>query len=256
MWTDQYSLLRIIFRGSLLILAALTFLPLTLFCQTPYPASIRVGRRKLDEFMLNTWSRWMSRLFGVRTRVSGAILPGPVLIVANHISWLDIVVMHSAAAMSFVSKAEVKNWPVIGFAATLGGTVYLERGSHDSSTNVAGDLITRLKQGRRVAIFPEGGISPGDSVKVFHARLFKIAVEGECPVQPVMIRYVSKGRRDPDMSFFASESFIANALRLLGRPASICELAFLDPIPSQGHSRKALAEHSRAAVDAAFGEAV
>lgn len=256
MWTDGFTPLRILFRGSMLILLLVFILPPTFLCHSRYLASIRTGRRRLDEFMLNHWSRWLCRAFGVKPEISGAILPGPVLIVGNHISWLDIVVMHSAAAISFVSKAEVKNWPVIGFAAKLGGTVFLERGSHDSSSNAAGDLVRSLKLGHRVAIFPEGGIRPGEGVKVFHARLFKTAIEAECPVQPVMLRYVRDGRRDPDMTFFASENFIVNALRLLGRPSSACELQFLEPIQPDGRSRKELAEQSRSMVEQAFGEAV
>lgn len=252
MWTDAYSLLRIILRGTVILLMLVFMLIPTLLCQSRYLSGIPAGRRRLGELMLNTWSGWLCRAFGVKTRILGDISAGPVLIVANHISWLDIVVMHSAAAMGFVSKAEVKKWPVIGFAATMGGTVYLERGSQDSSINVAGDLVRRLKQGRRVAIFPEGGIRPGDGVKVFHARLFRIAIECDCPVQPVMIRYMRNGRRDPDMTFFASENFVMNVLRLLGRPSSTCELRFLEPVDSSGRSRKQLAEISRAAVHKAF----
>ena len=252
MWTDVYSPLRIILRGAVIILMLVFLLIPTLLCQSRYLAGLPAGRRRLGEFTLNTWSGWLGRAFGVKTQIHGDISGGPVLMVANHISWLDIVVMHSAAAMGFVSKAEVRKWPVIGFAATMGGTVYLERGSHDSSSNVAGNLVERLKQDRRVAIFPEGGIRPGDGVKVFHARLFRIAIECGCPVQPVMIRYIRNGRRDPDMTFFASENFVMNVLRLLGRPSSICELRFLDPIHSSGHSRKALAEMSRDVVHQAF----
>lgn len=228
----------------------------TLVCQNRLGASIRVGNRNMDEVMLNWWTRMVCRSFGVRTRVRGTVHPGPVLIISNHLSWLDILVLHSAAAMGFVSKAEVAKWPLIGYLARKSDTVFHQRGSHDSASNVADAMTARLKEGRRVAIFPEGGIKPGKHLKVFHARLFKTAIEADCPVQPVMIRYLRGGKRDQAFTFFANESFKMNFLRLLGRPASSCELLFLDPVQVQGRTRNQLAEGARAAIQQAYEEPV
>jgi 1-acyl-sn-glycerol-3-phosphate acyltransferase len=226
----------------------------TLLCVNRFGASIQAGDRQLDEFMLNWWTGTMCRCFGIRMKVSGTVQPGPVLIVANHISWLDIIVLHSAAAMGFVSKAEVANWPFINFLARRSGTVFHQRGSHDSASGVAEVMVARLKENHRVAIFPEGGIRPGDMVKVFHARLFKTAIEAECPVQPAMIRYTRDGNRDPGITFLVNETFLGNMLRLLGRPSCQCELRFLDPVPTSGRSRNELAGDAQAVVEQAFEE--
>lgn len=252
MWPDRLFILRIPIRGFfLLILAVFGTIP-TLLCVNRLGESIRVGKRSLSEFMLNWWTRMVCRVFGIGIRVNGKAQPGPVLIVANHISWIDILVLHSAAAMGFVSKAEIARWPFIGMLARMSGTVFHERGSQDSSSNVANAMISRLKEGGRVAVFPEGGIKPGDSVKHFHARMFKAAVEAECPVQPAMIRYVRKGRRDAEISFRDDERFMGNFIRLLGHPATTCELRFLAPMDASKRPRKELAEDSRSAIVHAF----
>jgi len=254
MWTDRYTPLRIVFRGTLLtLLIVIGTIPVVL-CINRVGNSIRVGNRQLDEFMLRIWTLAMCRIFSVRVRVKGVIEPAPTLIVSNHISWLDIIALHTAAPMGFVSKAEVATWPLVGTLARKSNTVFHERGKHDSSSNVTAAMTKRLKDGQRVAIFPEGGIKPGDHVKVFHARLFAAAVEVACPVQPVMIRYVRNGRRDPDMTFMANERFVGNIFRLLGRPACVCDIRFLEAVQAQGRPRRELAESAQAAVSAVFEE--
>ena len=252
MWTDRYTPLRLLARGFLLVLLAVFGSIPTFLTVNRFGASIRVADRQLDEFMLNWWTRMVCRIFGVKTQFRGTVLPGPVLIVSNHISWLDILALHSIAAMGFVSKAEIAHWPFISFLARLSRTVFHERGSQDSSSSVANAMSTRLKEGSRVAIFPEGGIMPGDTVKVFHARLFKAAVEVECPVQPVMIRYIRNGQRDTGMTFLDKENFMQNFIRLLGRPAGVCEVHFLQAIQVVDRPRKELAATAWAAVSEAF----
>ncbi len=252
MWTDAFTPLRLIGRGFLLILLAVFGTIPTLLFVNRLGASISVGRRNLDEFMLNWWTRMVCRVVGVRVRVIGTALKGPVLIVSNHISWLDIVVLHSTAAMSFVSKAEVARWPFIGYLARLSDTIFHERGSQNSASNASDAMSERFEQGGRIAIFPEGGIAPGDRVKHFHARMFKAAVEFDCPVQPVMLRYMRKGLRDPDITFAEGENFMTNALRLLGRPASVCEVEFLPGIQAADRPRKEIASEARDLILAAF----
>ena len=252
MWTDALTPVRILLRGIGLLLLCLVWLLPTVICQGAAGQAIHVGRRTLAEFMLNAWSGMLSRVFGVRPRVTGLPLAGPVLLVANHISWLDIIALHSVAAMSFVAKAEIEEWPLAGFLATRGATIYHRRGDHDSASGVVAQMVAKLESGGRVAIFAEGGILPGEQIKRFHARLFKVAVEVDCPVQPVMIRYLRKGRRDPELTFLRGESFGVNLLRLLGRPRSIADLRFLEPFAASGRQRRDLAEQAQRAVENAY----
>ncbi len=252
MWSDWLTPLRWLYRGVMLALMSTVFLLPTVLCQGRLGRAVRVGRRNLAVFMMNTWSGAMCRTFGIRCRVWGAPLDGPVLIVANHISWLAIQVMHSVAAMSFVAKAEIDDWPLFGYVAGKGGTVYHRRGSHDSALGVVEQMLEILRSGGRAAIFPEGGILPGAHVKHFHARMFRLAIESPCPVQPAMIRYVRGGERDNEATFIRGESFIGNMLRLLGRPAGWVELSFLEPFEAEGRQRRELAELAHARVVAAF----
>ena len=152
---------RFLLRSIMLFLIATVFLLPTVLGRSSFGRAIRVGRRSLAEFMMNVWSRWLCRTFGAWPKVEGRPLDGPVVIVANHISFLDIQVMHSVAAMSFVAKAEIDDWPPFGFLARSGGTVFHRRGSHDSAHGAVGELLEILRNGGRVAIFPEGGILPG-----------------------------------------------------------------------------------------------
>lgn len=252
MWSDAWTPLRLLYRGlgfSLLLL--LGTLP-TVLCLNRAGRAVRVGQRQLDEFMLNAWAAALCRVFGVRTMARGRVEPPPVLVVANHVSWLDVMVLYSLAKTSFVSKAEVAGWPVIGFLARLVGTVFHRRGSHDSASAVTTAMTARLNEGCRVAIFPEGGIRPGEGVKVFHARLFRAAIDADCPVQPVMIRYLRGGALDHGMTFREDERFVINFLRLLGRPSCNCEVQFLEPQEAAGRARRELAAASQAAVAEAY----
>jgi 1-acyl-sn-glycerol-3-phosphate acyltransferase len=253
MWFDAFTPLRVMLR-CLFVPLLLLALILTLLSINRLGRSIRIGRVSLEEFMIAHWSWFLCRVFGVRVRISGDIQPGPVLIVANHVSWLDIQVMHSAASMGFVGKAEIRRWPVLGFLARAGDTIFIERGSHASSADVTQALVERLNMGRRVAIYPEGGIRPGDHVGVFHARLFKAAVEADCLIQPVMIRYMRDGKRDPELTFIHGENLVSNMLRMLGRPLSDAELCFLSPFAPAGLPRRELARRAQAAVTAAFDD--
>jgi 1-acyl-sn-glycerol-3-phosphate acyltransferase len=251
MWTDALTPLRLVAR-SLLLLVVLAGLVPVLLCINRVGRRIRVGQVSLEEFMIRQWSRTVCRAFGVRIRTRGTPSPGPVLIVANHLSWIDIQVLHGTAAMGFVGKSEIGTWPVLGLLARAGDTIFHERGNHDSSAGVAAAVVQRLKAGRRVAIFPEGGIRPGAAVGVFHARMFRVAVEADCPVQPVMIRYLRDGRPDPEMTFINNENMITNMLRMLGRPACEADIRYLDTLAPAGRPRKEIAAMARAAVARAY----
>jgi len=249
---ERFSALRFLVRFFLLILLLLFGIIPLLLAINRVGSSIKVGHRSLDEFFLVWWTDMVCRTFGIRVRTSGLAIEGPVLMVANHISWLDILALYREFPIGFVSKAEIRKWPLIGMLTTMSGTVYLERGNTDSSSSVTQAVVDRLKQGGRVAIFPEGGIRPGDGVKVFHARLFAAAIEAECAIQPVMIRYKRDGRRDPGMTFMENETFMGNIVRLLGRPSSICEIRFLQPTQAEGRPRKELAGWAQAAITHEF----
>ncbi len=242
------SILRFTFRTVLVLIFAVLFLfPTLLLINYHKGAGTEKGRSKADEISVRL-ARWLVWMFGISLHVCGTPADGPVLVAANHISWLDIIALHSVRAVSFVGKAEIDRWPVFGYAARTGNTIFHQRGSHDSASDVATVMTQRLKLGQRVAIFPEGGILPGNSIRRFHARLFRAAVDAECPVQPVMIRYMHDGRRDDDLSFREGENMLVNMSRILARPGAQADVHFLPLINAAGMPRRVLADAARTAV--------
>ena len=243
---------RLLYRVPLFLLHLLVVTPVTVLAQTPPGQHWRLGSRSIAEHFLRAWSHGLCRLFAVRPVVRGALPQAPHLVVANHLSWLDIQLMHSVGAMSFVAKAEIARWPLMGFLAKAGGTVFHQRGSHDSAAGVLDLMRARLVGGHHVAIFPEGGIRPGPGVKRFHARLFRAAVDSGCDVQPVMLRYLDRGALDHDITFRPGENLVMNMLRLLARAPVTGEVHLLPPIEVHGRGRDELSRAAHQAIERAY----
>jgi 1-acyl-sn-glycerol-3-phosphate acyltransferase len=247
------SILRFMFRTTkLLLYFVLWFFPSMWLVSHYRRSESPEAEAKADAWAVHI-ANCLCWVFGIRIKVVGEVAPAPVLITANHLSWLDIITIHSACAMGFVAKAEIDDWLIFGYIARTGGTIFHRRGSHDSATGVATLMVERLKQGRRVAIFPEGGIEVANNrVRVFHARMFKAAVDAQCPVQPVMVRYMGKNGRDDDITFRKGENMMVNIGRILSRPGTTAEIHFLPVIDAIEQPRRVLAEAARDAVAERF----
>ncbi len=246
------GILRLFYRLPWLVVHLLVGLPLTLFSFNRPLRTMRIGGRPLNDVMLHWWSGTTCRIFGLERSIKGAFSAGAQLVAANHISWLDIQLLHSVSPMGFIAKGEIEKWLLAGRVAAAGGTIYHHRGSHDSASGVATVMRERLQQGKKVAIFPEGGILPGEGVKRFHARMFAPAIDTGMPVQPVMIRYRRDGDHFPGMTFLPGEHFMANFFRLLRQRSCTAQLWVLPPIDSSGKQRRELAAEAEAAVKTAF----
>jgi 1-acyl-sn-glycerol-3-phosphate acyltransferase len=242
------SIVRFVFRAIMFTGYLLVVLYPTMLLVSHYRKSgTAVGAQKADRVAVRLANQ-LAWLFGIRVDIRGTPVKGSVLFAANHISWLDIPVVHSGCAMGFVGKAEIDEWPVFRFIARAGGTIFHQRGCQGSAAEVMTAMEERLRQDRAVAIFPEGGIKPGTAVRVFHARMFRPAVEVGCPVQPVMVRYMRDGCRDDDFSFRPGESMFKNFVRVLSRRGVSAEVHYLPEVSAAGKPRRELAETCRAAV--------
>jgi 1-acyl-sn-glycerol-3-phosphate acyltransferase len=247
--------LRYLYRVPLLLWHVAIDLPLVLLLTTRLTAGIDVGGERLDHRVIRAWSAALMRICGFRLRRVGTPLPGATVFVANHVSWADIVVLHSQRMMGFVAKREIASWPLIGWMATRGETIYHERGSSESLGGVLHEMLARLRAGRSVGVFPEGRTRNGREVGPFHARIFLAAVEAGAPVQPVALRYGEHGKAQARVAFQAGEGFLGNFLRLLGDPARIAEVHFLQPIaPGAADGRRRIAELARERIVAAMAE--
>ena len=219
-----------------------------LFCLTGY------GIARLS----GTGERWVprflglaARAFGARVSIVGRPIPRDVLIVANHLSWMDILVLGGASGAAFVSKDSVAHWPVVGWLARIGGTIFIRRESRAAARGQADALGDALRTGRPAAFFPEGTTGDGIALAPFRASLFA-SVAPPPPgirVQPVAIDY---GHAARDIAWKDGESALANAARLIARPGTLAvRLHFLDPIdPALLGDRKAIAAAAHSAIAA------
>lgn len=194
--------------------------------------------------------RWASRLMvilGVRVETEGELPGGGVVLVANHVSWLDIHVLHALLPCRFVSKAEVRGWPVIGTLAEAVGTLFLTRERKSDALRVNGLIAERLVQGEILALFPEGTTSDGVGLLPFYPFLFQPAVDAGCPVIPCVIRYQGMdGNPCPDAAYYGDMSLLQSLWRITRLPELTARLTFLPP--RQGTDRRALAKACEGAV--------
>lgn len=250
--SDWRRPLRYLWRLPLLLVHLLVALPVTLLLINPLSARIAPGGERLDHRAIRLWSAGLMRIFGFRLRRYGTPLPGAVMFVANHVSWIDIELMHSQRMMGFVAKAEIARWPLVGWLATRGGTIYHHRGSNDSLHGVMHQMVQRLQSGQAVGVFPEGRTTRGDAVGVFHARIFQPAVLAGVPAQPVALKYGQRGNAQTIVAFGERESFFANFVRLLGEPGRVAEVHFLEPVAASEDGRRRMAQTCRERIAAAM----
>ncbi|HEX5353600.1 MAG TPA: lysophospholipid acyltransferase family protein [Rhodanobacteraceae bacterium] len=204
--------------------------------------------------LLRNWSRIFLRVCGTHVVRVGEPLHDPVMFVANHGSWMDISVLHAIRPADFVAKAEIGHWPLVGWMARRGGTIFHQRGSTHSLAAVMAVMSDRLRAGRSIAAFPEGGTAPAGALKVFHARILQAAVDAAAPVQPVALRYLRNGAPALDMLFTSGEGFLHNVFRVMATRALTAEVHFLQPVvfdPEGG--RRRMANTARAEIAEVLG---
>lgn len=208
--------------------------------------------------------RWAGRLLatvGVRVRVHGrapAVRGGGVLIVANHVSWLDIHLIHSLLPARFISKAEVRNWPVIGWLADkAGGTLFLERSRKSDAMRMNARMAAHLAEGDCLALFPEGTTSDGRDLLPFYPSLFEPAVAASATVCPALIRYLDRNGAPTTAAAYYGDMSLMESLRcILRQPGIVAEIAFLPTIAARGQTRRELAGQAEAAIRGALAAGV
>lgn len=180
---------------------------------------------KFNQWILQNWSRLLLHVCGLTVSTYGDLPSQPTFILANHVSWLDIPVVHSLILAGFVGKHEIKYWPILGWLAMLGDTIFLKRGNQNSRQLVIQTLIKHLKKGRSVAVFPEGRVTDGTHLGRFHRQLVHAAVLTNTPITPVAIKFLTQSRtRNADVCFKNNEWFILHVWRILSLPSSFVEI--------------------------------
>lgn len=213
--------------------------------------AIEGGKRLARERMGGWWHRRLLRILNVKLTVRGTPLSGPRALICNHVSWLDIHILGACEPTRFVSKAEVRNWPIAGWLANAAGTFYLKRGA-GGTRELIHELSRQLAKGP-VTFFPEGTTSEGDRVLRFQPRLFAAPIEAGCPVQPIALRYGMAASGENIAPFVGEMTLTAHLRRLLREPELRAELIYCTPIESQGSDRSALARATQAGIAHALG---
>jgi 1-acyl-sn-glycerol-3-phosphate acyltransferase len=200
------------------------------------------------------WATKMLRIMGIALRVDGTPHAGGTLLIVNHISWLDIMAVHAVCPQArFVSKADVKAWPVLSKLVDAAGTLYLERERKRDALRVVHVMAQALSEGEMVAVFPEGTTSDGRGLLPFHANLLQAAISTDTPVQPVALRFsdahdaVSRA-----VEFVGDTSLLQSLWRVAGGEGVVVHVRLLPAQPSHGADRRVLSDRVRAQIAAAL----
>ena len=196
------------------------------------------------------WARELLRIWQIELRVHGVPAGSATLLMANHLSWLDIVALLATSHCRFVGKSELARWPVLGTMIAGAGTVFVERASKRDVRRVVTDIQRALTQGKLVAVSPEGTTSLGSSVQSFHPNLFEAAIQSGSPVQPVSIRYRQQrnGEASTAPAYVGDDHLIATVWRTLrARPFSAI-VHYLPPGTDGGRNRRVWAMDVRSAI--------
>ncbi len=164
------------------------------------------------------------------------------MVVANHVSWLDIFAINAVAPMAFVSKDDVRHWPLIGWLCARTETIFLERGSRAAAQRTRETMLAELKGGAHVAVFPEGTTTAGDRVLPFHAALFQGAVDAQVSVVPLALRYTDAVGNPSRAPAYDGDVSLGQSLLAIVRAGGLCaELRILTPLDSAEADRRHLA---------------
>lgn len=208
---------------------------------------------------IKLWS--IQLLVILRVQVEVQLRPGAEamprgLIVANHVSWLDIFVINTLQPCRFVAKADIRSWPALGWLCTKAGTIFIARGKQREVRRVYEGLVASIRAGEHIAFFPEGTTTAQGSMLPFHSNLFEAAIEAQVPVQPYALRYVDEhGRLHPAADFIGDMTFVDSMLLIMKVRKMTAQLILLPALDTAGAHRRDLALAAHAAIAQALGYA-
>ena len=206
------------------------------------------------ERRIQAWCAQLLRIFHVHMQVSGDLPHGDtrsVLFVANHISWIDIWALKASCPMQFVAKAEIRDWPMVGWLAQQTGTLFIERERRHDTGRVVRDVKQALRQGGCLCFFPEGTTTDGTQLKPFKTSLMQAAIDAEAQVWPLAIRYPgADGRPNTAIAYHGTMTMAQSLRAVLKQREILIELEFAAPIPAAGHDRRQLSHAARQAIAA------
>jgi 1-acyl-sn-glycerol-3-phosphate acyltransferase len=220
-----------------------------LICGAIFPFRTKAQRMHI----VGQWSRRMLRALGLTLTTSGSANTAGTLFVANHVSWIDILAVDSVQPARFVSKADVRHWPLIGWLVACGGTLFIERERKRDALRVVHLVAEALKDGELVAVFPEGTTSTGHALLPFHANLLQAAISSQAPVQPIALRYSDDHHAFSEAVAFVGDTTIARSLWWVVMADNLrVHVNLLPPVASAGLDRRALSDQLHSSIQTAL----
>lgn len=209
-----------------------------------YPLLTQPSRRRQQQL----WSQRLLAILGVRLEITGPTAMNGLL-VANHISWLDVFVISSIAPATFVCKSEVRAWPLIGLLCARTDTVFLERGNRAAAVRVNQTLTGKLRNGEQVAVFPEGTTSTGDSLLAFRAALLQSAIDAQIHVQPLVLCYRdAQGENATAAAYCGETSFWQSLCAIATAPEITAHVKILGKLATEDRTRRDLCMQAHALI--------
>jgi 1-acyl-sn-glycerol-3-phosphate acyltransferase len=205
--------------------------------------------------IIRAWSRLLLWLCGARLHVAGVLLAPALaqsgvepdgrgrMLLANHVSWIDIFALNASLPSRFVAKAEIRGWPLLGALVTRVGTLYIERGRRHAVASMNHRVRDRLRDGETVAVFAEGTTTDGRTLLPFHSNLVAPAIEVGSPCWPVALRYTEDGQLSTAPAFVGEMGLLTSLWNIVVARRLQVEVAFLEPVPTGAdHNRHHIAE--------------
>lgn len=201
--------------------------------------------------LVQNWAHGMLGCLALKLVIHGHPASGPVLLVSNHISWADIVVLHAAKHCRFISKSDVKHWPIVGTLATAAGTLFIARESPRDAMRVVHHMVDCLNQGDVLAVFPEGTTGDGSVVLPFHGNLLQAAIVAKAPIQPVALAFCHAvtGAASFAPCYIGSDTLVQSLWRTLCADHLVAVVRFGDVETAAGRDRRQWATDLRCTIE-------
>ena len=215
---------------------------------------------KTHKRLIRRWSYQLLGIFHIKLKVIDRNLGAENvhgLIVANHVSWLDIFVMNALQPCHFVAKSDIRSWPIAGWLSAKTGTIFLARGKQRDVRRIYEGLVLQIQQDKRIAFFPEGTTGAQGGILPFHSNLFEAAIEAQVPVLPFAIRYIDQyGSLQHAVDYIGEMTFMESMKVILQARETTAELILLPAIATDGAHRRELAQAARQVIAQELGVSI
>lgn len=204
--------------------------------------------------LIRWWSKGLLWRFNIKVATFGqapAISNKNCMILANHISWIDIHALNSVIAVRFIAKSDINTWPIFGYLARKSGTIFINRTSRKDTARIVDTTAETLTKGHNVAFFPEGTTTDGTELAHFKSSIVQAAINAKSTIYPLALRYPKPdGSINPKLAYAGETTMAESMMQALSTKQPVIELHFLPTIDSQSGNRQAITKQAHQAIAA------